>query len=49
MNKKNQEIDLTTDSIPKLLRQLFIPARLSSTRLKEKVLLDLRKSLSVFY
>ena len=26
MNKKNQEIDLTTDSIPKLLRQLFIPA-----------------------
>ena len=26
MNQKNQVIDLTTDSIPKLLRQLFIPA-----------------------
>ena len=26
MNKKNQEIDLTTGSVPKLLRQLFIPA-----------------------
>ena len=26
MNQKNQAIDLTTDSIPKLLRQLFIPA-----------------------
>ena len=38
MNQKNQAIDLTTDSIPKLLRQLFIPAYGIGLRVEQLIL-----------